>query len=194
MADLLEQLSMPLPLALVILFLFTFIGNGVLPVPVTPYVLWMGHYHVPVLVVAVGMLGNVLGWTVAYRYLAKFLDKKPSLEARIPVYYKKLFMSRMGFFIFLFNALPFPFDPMRILASVGGYSGNRLLLFIVLGRAVRYTMLVTLGAVLAKYKIIFWLLIAFFLVLPILFKTVLKNMWSDSSRSPKHIDVLEEKA
>ena len=153
---------------LLVLFVMTFIGNGLIPLPITAYILWMGQFQMPIPVILVGTLGTVVGWVMTEHWFRRLCENKPFLQKTIPVYYHELFQKQPGLCFFVFNALPFPWDPTRLLALLHCYAPLRLTGFLAAGRLVRYTLLVTLGAVLARYQYAFWGVLGFLLLVPVL--------------------------
>ena len=154
--------------SLLVLFVICFIANGIIPMPVTSYIFWLGQFDYPWVVVLVGTLGSVCGWPVTAKYLKLLLAKKPDLVDRIPDVYRRIFSRGLGVSVFVCNALPLPWDPTRMLAVAYGYPQKKLLLAIGTGRAVRNTLLVTLGAALAPYKFLFWGVLVGLMLLPLL--------------------------
>ncbi len=149
------------------LFLINFMGNGTVPLPISVYILWLGQFNMPIPVVVVGTLGTVLGWVfVGSRILQRVLKNrsKESLTQKIPALYQKLFLKWPMWAVFLFNAIPFPWDVMRILAVVSGIRPLALLLPLTLGRVIRYSILVFLGGVMAQYKGFLWMIIGLMIV------------------------------
>ena len=162
------DLLLPLDVtALLILFAMAFVGNGLIPLPITAYVLWLGQYHFPVSVVVVGTSGSILGWILLHKYLIKLLDKKPHLAQKIPENYHQLFLKKPALTVFLFNALPFAWDPTRVLATMNRYDPSRLTAAIGLGRLIRYSLMVSIGMLLADYKYLFIAVFVMFLALPL---------------------------
>ncbi len=158
----------PMSLGLLILFFMTFLGHGIIPFPITAYVIWLGQFGDPLWVIIVATLGNVLGWMVLEKYLAPFLERRPHWVAKIPAHYQQLFMLYPAVAIFSFNALPFPLDPMRFLATAYQYPRWKLWSAMAVGRFARYTLLVFIGVTLAPYQPIFWGVLALFLLMPLM--------------------------
>lgn len=185
-------------LKLLILFVATVAANGFLPLlPVTPYVIWLGQFdHTPghpVSIVLVAAAGNVIGWLLTERLLLRrYAGHAASLDRKIPALYRQIFLRQTGLSIFVFNALPFPGDPMRLLASVSGYPLRRALALIGAGRIIRYSLLVSLGAVLEHYKGLFWTVLILFLALPVFAWLVRRagQVWTNPAR-PVAADVLD---
>ncbi len=169
---------------LVVLFCINFLGNGTIPLPISVYVIWLGQFDMALPVVIVGTLGTVLGWIfVGSRILQKMLQKnyekasgamskeayQAELTQKIPPLYRALFLKRPLFAVFLFNAIPFPWDVMRILAVVSGINPSKLVMPLALGRIIRYSTLVSFGGVIAQYKGFLWVVIGL-LILPVLLR------------------------
>lgn len=166
-------------LGLLALFVMSFIGASPVPIPfpLTITIMWLGQYNVPVLVVLSATLGTILGW---YRLEATFKRwiQAPKLQRAIPASYQKFFLRRTGAWLFFFNALPFPWDPMRFLALLNDYPRGKFLLILGASRIIRYTMLVTIGAVLAPYKLWFWAALIAFMILPVLMDRALRLVFA----------------
>ena len=185
-------MDMLLLLCLGLLFFLTSVGNGIIPVPVTAYVLWMGHFNAPLMVIVTATTGSLLGWLVMGNLLQRYLFKKEqraeTLLANIPPFYRQFFLKWPGVSVFFFNALPLPFDPMRVLAMANNYSPRRLLTALAIGRLVRYSVLVMTGVLLAPYKIYFWSAITLFVLLPVAWKfPTLINWLFRRSNSPQNV-------
>jgi membrane protein YqaA with SNARE-associated domain len=157
-----------LALGLVALFVMSFIGASPVPIPfpLTITIMWLGQFNAPVLVVLAATLGTVAGW---YRLESTFKRwiQVPKLQKTIPAAYQRFFLRQTGLWLFFFNALPFPWDPMRFLALANDYPRGRCLLVLGTSRVIRYTLLVTIGALLAPYKVWFWAALIGFMILPI---------------------------
>ncbi|HEY9685619.1 MAG TPA: hypothetical protein V6C52_01445 [Coleofasciculaceae cyanobacterium] len=162
-------------LGLVALFVMSFIGASPVPIPfpLTITIMWLGQFNSPVLVVLAATLGTVAGW---YRLEATFKRwiQAPKLQKAIPASYQRFFLRQTGFWLFFFNALPFPWDPMRFLALANDYPRGRCLIVLGTSRIIRYTILVTIGALLAPYKMLFWAALIGFMILPILMDRALR--------------------
>jgi membrane protein YqaA with SNARE-associated domain len=164
-----------LSLGLVALFVMSFIGASPVPIPfpLTITIMWLGQFNSPVLVVLAATLGTVAGW---YRLESTFKRwiQAPKLQKAIPASYQRFFLRQTGFWLFFFNALPFPWDPMRFLALANDYPRCRCLLVLGTSRVIRYTILVTIGALLAPYKVWFWAALIGFMILPVLMDRTLR--------------------
>lgn len=160
--------GLPELISLGLLFVMCFISTWMIPVPITAYVMWLGQYDFPWLVVGVATIGTLLGWTTFEPVLARLLKKRPHWADRIPTSYQALFLRQTGLFLFLFNAAPFPIDPIRLLAVVNGYPRERLLIIMGVARLIRNFMLVVLGAVLVRYTLLFWAVLGVFMILPLI--------------------------
>lgn len=158
---------------LVSVFAISFLGSGPIPLPLTAVVMWLGQFHMPVLVVVSATAGTVLGWLCLERTLCRWVFRHPEVMQKIPVAYQKLFLRRTGFWLFLFNALPFPLDFMRFLALLNGYSRTRLILILTFSRLIRNTMLVLIGAALAQHQALLWGAMGAIMLLPLL----LNKLW-----------------
>lgn len=152
--------------SLVVLFALCFAANGLVPAPVTSCIFWLGQYDYPAAVVVVATLGSLCGWPLTAKYIKILFDKKPDLVDHIPAIYRRFFEKKLGLAVFICNALPFPWDPARLLAILYNYSPKKLLLAIGAGRLVRNILLVTLGAALAPYKTLFMVVLVLLVVLP----------------------------
>ena len=154
-------------------FVISFLGSGPIPLPLTAAVMWLGQFHIPVLVVVSATLGTSLGWICLEKPLRRWIVKRPQVTHGIPTAYQKLFLRRTGFWLFVFNALPFPLDFMRFLALLNGYNRSRLLIVLTVSRLVRNTMLVLIGEALAQHQALLWGAMAAIMVLPLL----LNKLW-----------------
>lgn len=152
---------------LLILFCISFLGSAPVPLPLTATVLWLGQFKTPVVVVFVATLGSLLGWLCLEGVLKRWVQRKPQLVERIPSAYRQLFLKRLGLWLFVFNALPLPVDFMRFLALISDYSRVRLALIFTAARLVRNTLLVLLGAALARHQGWLWLGMGVLLLLPL---------------------------
>jgi membrane protein YqaA with SNARE-associated domain len=150
------------------LFLISFLGSGPFPLPLTVTILWLGQFHFPVLVVLVSTSGTLLGWISMEGVLRRWIHRKPEWAGRIPASYQRFFLRQTGFWLFVFNALPFPVDFIRFLALLNHYSRWRLLVILTVARLIRNTLLVCLGMALVKHQALFWMLLVAFLGLPLL--------------------------
>jgi membrane protein YqaA with SNARE-associated domain len=155
-------------LGLLALFLICFFGSGPVPLPLTVTVMWLGQFHFPVLVVLVATLGTLTGWICLEGVLRRWVHARPQITQKIPVAYQKFFLRRTGFWLFVLNALPFPWDFMRFLALLNNYNRTRLLVILTVSRLVRNTILVMLGSALAGHQLLFWLVLIGFLIVPLL--------------------------
>jgi|GEM_PF-2594590 len=158
---------------LVALFLISFLGSGPIPLPLTATVLWLGQFHFPWLVVLVATAGTLIGWICLHNVLRRWVHKNPQVTQRIPVAYQKFFLRRTGFWLFIFNALPFPWDFMRFLALLNNYNPKRLLIILTISRLIRNTMLVMIGAALAKHQVLLWSVMVGFMIVPLLVSRLL---------------------
>lgn len=156
-------------LGLLGLFLISFFGSGPFPLPLTVTILWLGQFDMPVLVVLVATLGSLLGWLTLETAMRKWVQARPELVSRIPMVYRQLFMKKLGFWLFVFNAIPLPLDFIRFLALVSGYNRLRLAVVLTLGRLIRNTILVMIGATLADHQWWLWGVMLGFLLLPLFF-------------------------
>ncbi len=163
------------PLGLLALFVMSFFAVNPVPIPfpLTITILWLARFDLPVPVILTATLGTLLGW-VWQEEMFKRLISRPKLQKAIPVSYQRFFMRRTGFWMFFFNALPFPWDPMRLLALLSNYPRRRFLLVLGVSRLIRNTLLVMAGALVAAHKTLFWAVLIGFLVLPVLLDRALK--------------------
>jgi membrane protein YqaA with SNARE-associated domain len=150
---------------LLAVFTISFLGSGPVPLPLTAVVLWLGQFHFPMLVATAGTL---VGWLCLEGVLRRWVLRHPEITQKIPVAYQKFFLRRTGFWLFVFNALPFPLDFMRFLALLNHYNRARLLIILTLSRLVRNTMLVMIGAALAPHQPLLWGAMAAFIAVPLL--------------------------
>lgn len=162
-------------LGLLALFLISFFGSGPVPLPLTATVMWLGQFHFPALVIGVATLGTLMGWICLEGVLRRWVMNNPNITRNIPVAYQKFFLRRTGFWLFVFNALPFPWDFMRFLALLNNYNRRRLLIILTVSRLIRNTLLVFLGAALAKHQILFWSLLIGFLAMPLVIKRLMAS-------------------
>lgn len=151
---------------LLILFGLSFLGSSPIPLPLTATVLWLGQFKTPEAVIFVATLGSLLGWLCLEGVLKRWVQRKPQLMEHIPQAYRRLFLKRLGLWLFVFNALPLPVDFIRFLALVCNYSRVRLALIFTAARLVRNTLLVLAGAALAQNQLWLWLAMGFLLLLP----------------------------
>lgn len=158
---------------LVAVFFISFLGSGPIPLPLTAVVMWLGQFHIPVLVIVSATAGTVLGWLCLEGTLRRWVIRRPQLTRGIPVAYQKLFLRRTGFWLFVFNALPFPVDFMRFLALLNGYNRSRLLMVLTFSRLIRNTMLVMIGSALAQHQALLWGAMGAIMLLPLL----LNKLW-----------------
>ncbi len=158
---------------LLLLFIIAALGSSPVPMPLTVTVLWLGQFDFPWAVIMVATAGSAFGWHLMATPLKDWFEKRPALAASIPAAYQEFFLRKTGWWVFFFNAVPFPFEPMRFLAVMNGYCLRRLLIFQALGRVVRYSILVGLGAALAHHKIMLWGVMLGLLLLPLLIRWLL---------------------
>ena len=161
--------------ALAGLFAMSLFGGGLAPLPISAYVLWMGKFHQPLAVIAVGTLGSMIGWLVVGRLMARVLPSPALTPVATPG-------ARTQWAVFLVNAAPLPLDPVRFLALRQGIAPRQVLWALTGGRAVRYALLVFLGAALAPYSGLFWGLLALIL-LPMLWRAA-SSFWQRRMASP----------
>lgn len=157
-------------------FAISFLGSGPVPLPLTAVVLWLGQFHFPMLVVMVATAGTLVGWLCLEGVLRRWVFQYPEVTQKIPVVYQKFFLRRTGFWLFVFNALPFPLDFMRFLALLNQYNRTRLLVILTLSRLVRNTMLVMIGAALAPHQPLLWGAMVAFMVVPLLVGKILQAL------------------
>lgn len=160
---------------LLILFCISFLGSAPVPLPLTATVLWLGQFKTPVAVLLVGTLGSLLGWLSLDGVLKRWVQRQPQVVERIPDAYRQLFLKRLGFWLFVFNALPLPVDFMRFLALISNHSRVRLALIFTAARLVRNTLLVVLGAALAQHQLWLWLGMGVLLILPLPIQRLLQS-------------------
>ena len=158
---------------LFLLFLISAVGSGPIPVPLTATVLWLGQFHMSAAVVVVATLGSAIGWACMSGPLKRWFAKRPEIAQHIPEAYQQYFLKRTGLWVFIFNAVPLPFEPMRFLAVMNGYDLRKLLLAQTSGRVIRYIILVSLGEALADHKILLWSILGVVMLLPLAVKQVL---------------------
>lgn len=164
--DILSNPDMFVP-GLIFLFVISFVGTIPFPLPITITVVLLGQFGHPWWVVTVGTLGSVLGWAALEGVLRRWLESRPRLKNAIPAAYQRFFLKNTGFWLFVFNAIPFPFDPIRFLALLNGYPRSRFLLNMTASRTVRNTILVLIGMLLAPYKLLFWGALVLLMLLPL---------------------------
>lgn len=184
-------------LYLLILFVSAFVTNGTLPfLPVTPFLLWL-TYLAPTdtaqaMIVLAATLGNVTGWLLMEKTLLKKLSKRYDSKTLVdkalsgfPAFMHPFFQNRIYISILLFNALPFPADPFRVVASFKKLPRYRILGVICVGRLIRYSLLVMAGSLLARYKPVFWALFVLFLLMPVpmIFRWIKKRLSGKSGES-----------
>lgn len=143
-------------LSLVGLFAMTFLGAGVVPLPVSLVVLGLSPY-MPVWVVIVATAGTSWGWRVMGGKLYKHVPKKSLTVAQkmTPGWLKHLTVEHPNLSIFIFNALPLPWDPVRLIMLSHDHHPKTMMIPLTLGRFVRYSAMVMLGQWLAQYRWVF---------------------------------------
>lgn len=140
-------------LCLLGLFAMTFIGSGVIPLPVTLVVFALGsvgetqYVYSAWVVVAIATLGTMAGWWFIGHKLRKHLSEQSFQLAQrsTPGWLRKLSLRFPFSTVFLMNALPMPWDPVRLVLLAHGTSPQSLILPVGLGRFVRYGLVVWLG-------------------------------------------------
>lgn len=157
------------------IFLLSFLGSGPIPLPLTAVILWMGQFHYPVWVVLAATAGSLLGWLALERFIRRWVHNQPQMIERLPLGYRHIFLKNMGFWLFVFNALPLPLDFVRFLAVMKNYNRFRLAVILTLGRLIRNTLLVAIGAVLAKHQLWLWGVMLAFMLLPLPLGRVLQG-------------------
>ena len=162
-------------LGLAALFGMSFFGASPvpLPFPLTLTMMWMAQFDMPTLVVLSATLGTIAGWAQLEKTFKRWIHAS-RIEKALPASYQRFFLRRTGFWLFFFNALPFPWDPMRLLALLNDYPRGRCLWILGTSRVIRYTTLVTIGVVLAPYKLWFWVALSLFMILPVLMDRALR--------------------
>src|SRR5690606_30585878 len=84
---------------------------------------------------------------------------------------------------------PFPFDPIRFLALLNRYDRIRFVVILGFARLVRNITLVTIGALLAQYKLLFWAVFGIFMLLPLFAEWLMRRLLSavrvEEAFSPK---------
>ncbi len=163
-------------LGLLAVFVISFLGSGPFPLPLTAVVMWLGQFHIPVLVVLSATAGTLLGWICLEGVLRRWVFRHPEATQKIPVAYQKFFLRKTGFWLFIFNALPFPLDFMRFLALLNNYDRKRLLIVLTISRLVRNTSLVLIGEALARHQALLWGAMIGMMVVPLLVSKVLERL------------------
>lgn len=166
---------------LAVLFVMAFFSNGIIPLPITPYVIWLGHFHQPVATVLVGTVASVLGWWVLCRFLKQKTSGQTDWSQKIPAAYRHTMCRHLTLWLFIFNALPLPVDLMRFVAVAHGHDLKKQLWALGGGRVVRYTLLVTMGQWLSHHQEWFVGVIVAFLILPFGIHALLKQLPADAS-------------
>jgi membrane protein YqaA with SNARE-associated domain len=149
------------------LALLNFVGNGVFPFPISAYVLWLAQWLPIGLIVGVATLSSVAGWAVFLRVSSRFSLKAEAALAKVPKSYRQWFHRSPGLSLFLANAVPFPADPVRVIAWVEGYSTPKTLAWLCLGRLVRFSLLGVLGHWLAQFQQFFTVILVGFVLIPL---------------------------
>jgi membrane protein YqaA with SNARE-associated domain len=162
-------------LGLFAVFVISFLGSGPIPLPLTATILWLGQFHFPILIVFIATAGTLLGWICLQGILKQWISSQPQLAQKIPIAYQKFFLRRTGLWLFIFNALPLPLDFIRFLALLNNYNPTRLLVILTVSRLIRNTMLVAIGAALARHQLLLWSVMIGFLVVPLLIEQVMKR-------------------
>jgi len=170
------MLDLGLMLGLLAVFVISFLGSGPFPLPLTAVVMWLGQFHMPVLVVVSATVGTLLGWLCLEGVLRRWVFNHPEATQKIPVAYQKFFLRRTGFWLFVFNALPFPLDFMRFLALLNNYNRKRLLIILTISRLLRNIMLVMIGAALAEHQALLWGAMVAIMVVPLLVSKLLQRL------------------
>ncbi len=134
-------------LSLLGLFAMTFIGSGLIPLPVTLVVFGLGAVGHPWWVVLAATFGTMAGWLFIGYKLQKHLSAKSFQMAQksTPGWLRKLSLKLPFLSVFAMNALPMPWDPVRLILLAHGVKPKALLLPLGLGRFVRYGLVVWLG-------------------------------------------------
>ncbi len=174
-------------LAMLGLFVLTFVGNGTIPMPVTFYVLWLGQFDMPVAVIVIGTLGTITGWVLMAKYFVRWFPALTSekMNKNIPGLYRRFFLKSPGWAIFMFNAIPFPWDFGRVMALVYKIEPTSLILPLALGRIIRYALLVYIGVALAQIREILWLVLGL-LFIPIILRVGRSlTLWGTDKFAPK---------
>lgn len=125
----------------------TFASSGVVPLPVSVVALGLGYFGHPYWVIAVATIGSILGWFIIGNSLARHLPEKAlhTAQKATPGWLRQL-SNRLPFTtLLIINALPMPWDPIRLILLAHGEAPNRMLIPIGAGRLARYSMIVLLS-------------------------------------------------
>ncbi|MBK8189831.1 MAG: hypothetical protein IPK79_05210 [Vampirovibrionales bacterium] len=155
--------------ALAGLFVMSLFGGGLAPLPISAYVLWMGKFNHPWVVIFVGALGSMLGFLMLEPILRRlpslgaFCAKRTPDKTESPSKNEPDGAKISPWAILLANALPLPVDPLRFLALKRGARPREILPALTAGRVIRYALLVFAGEALAPYAGFFWAILALML-------------------------------
>jgi len=148
------------------LFLLTFVGGGAIPMPVSLAVVALAAHHGadgashPYFVVAVATIGAVVGWYLLGTGLFHFLPQNAMRMAQqaTPTWLKVLTQRFPAATVLIMNALPLPWDPVRLMLVAHKVHPRQFIVPLAVGRLVRYSGLVWLGSHMARFKTVALLL------------------------------------
>ncbi len=135
------------------IFLINFFGSATLfvPAPAIATVVAGGAIYPPFLVAFVAAIGSVCGDMIGY--FLGLSGRKAFLRDHHKKYTKiqLLFKKYGGTAVFFFALIPNPiFDAIGITAGIFGYSANKFLLLVFLGRIIRDIFLAQFGSAFAR--------------------------------------------
>ncbi|MFN8614524.1 MAG: hypothetical protein U0003_01255 [Vampirovibrionales bacterium] len=175
------------------LFLLTFVGGGAIPMPVSLAVVALAAQHHQGAdtwwVFGVATVGAVVGWYLMGTGLYYHMPTSALQTAQqaTPTWLKRLTQQFPNASVFLINALPLPWDPVRLILVAHQVHPRRFIMPLALGRAVRYAGLIWLGSHLARFKTVA-LLLTLVLVASIgvkVFELVWQQTQSDRRSKPR---------
>jgi hypothetical protein len=148
------------------LFLLTFVGGGAIPMPVSLAVVALAAHHGadgsshPYFVVAVATIGAVVGWYLMGTGLYHFTPQNAMRMAQqaTPTWLKVLTQRFPTATVWVMNALPLPWDPVRLMLVAHKVHPKQFIVPLAAGRLVRYSGLVWLGSHMARFKTVALLL------------------------------------
>ena len=135
----------------------------------------------PYLVVAVATIGAVVGWYLMGTGLFHYVPPNALAKAKkaTPGWLKTLTQRLPMPTVFVMNALPLPWDPVRLILVAHGVHPRQFIVPLALGRLVRYSGLVWLGGHMARFTTVALLLMVV-MVASIAVK-VCESWWQSSS-------------
>jgi membrane protein YqaA with SNARE-associated domain len=128
---------------------YTFLGNSLAPLPYDGAVVYLGGRHSFILIVALAVAATVLVEVWNIELLARVLAREGTRgfrEHRVTQLSLRWYRKAPFWSLVATCVLPIvPHYPMRFLVVLAGYSHWKYQLSVILGRGLRYTLLVTVG-------------------------------------------------